>query len=331
MAQAPSPRNLAVMVVDDDAAIRRLTRKILQDDGFEVIDCASGLEAQTRLFAEHWDILLLDLDLGDINGRTLCEAVKRDPRQASKFVIIVSADSDPLQKVALLDTGAEDYVTKPFHPAELVARVRAAARLLEMQRRLVTLNETLAHSTTLDGLTQLFNHKYFQEKLAFEYEASLRYARSLAVAMIDVDSFKHVNDKYGHAIGDSVLEQVAKVLLAETRASDIAARYGGDEFALILRETRADAALRCANRIAIATRALRVDVDDGQVRATVSIGLAAIPHRRITSARQLLEYADRALYRAKRNGRNQVQAWGRPTLPRPAEEQIARSATLSVV
>jgi diguanylate cyclase (GGDEF)-like protein len=202
---------------------------------------------------------------------------------------------------------------------------------MEMQRRLVTLNETLAHSTNLDGLTQLFNHKYFQEKLLFEYEASLRYGRALCVAMIDVDSFKHVNDKFGHGIGDRVLEEVAKILLLETRSSDIAARYGGDEFALILRETRIDAALRCAKRIAIAARSLRIEVDDAQVKTTVSIGLAALPHRRIVSARHLLEFADRALYRAKRNGRNQVQAWGRATLPRPADEQIARSATLAVV
>jgi diguanylate cyclase (GGDEF)-like protein len=327
----PGSRNLVVMVVDDDGAIRRLTRKILHDDGFQVSECATGEEANARLFSDPWDILLLDLHLGDINGRALCEAVKRDPRQASKFVIIVSADNDPLQKVALLDCGAEDYVTKPFHPAELVARVRAAARLLEMQRRLVTLNETLAHSTSLDGLTQLFNHKYFQEKLAFEYEASLRYGRALSVAMVDVDSFKHVNDKFGHSIGDRVLEEVAKVLVLETRSSDVAARYGGDEFALILRETRIEAALRCAQRIGYAARSLRLEVDDVLVRTTVSIGIAALPHRRITSARHLLEYADRALYRAKRNGRNQVQAWGKPTLPRPAEEQFARSATLSVV
>lgn len=321
---SPVPRDLVVMVVDDDGAIRRLTRKILQDDGFLVTECSSGAEAQIRLFTEPWDILLLDLRLGDLDGRTLCEAVKRDAKLASKYVIIISGDSDPLQKVALLNCGAEDYVTKPFHPAELVARVRTGARLVEMQNRLVVLNEK-------DGLTHLFNHKYFQEKLTFEYEAAIRYGRPLSVAMIDVDSFKHVNDTYGHSVGDQVLEELAKVLLAETRSSDVAARYGGDEFALILRETRLEAAIYCANRIGMAARALRFDADDGVVRFTVSAGLAALPHRRIGSARHMLEYADRALYRAKRNGRDQVQAWGRPTAVQPGDEQIARLATLTVI
>jgi two-component system cell cycle response regulator len=326
-----APRDLAVMVVDDDPAICRLIRKILEDDGFKVCLCATGTEALKRLFEEPWDILLLDLHLGDIEGQTLCEAVKKDPRLAGRHVIIVSADADPLQKVALLNTGADDYVTKPFHPAELVARVRAGARLVGLQQRLLVLNDTLSHSSRLDGLTALYNHKYFQEKLALEFEASQRYGRPLSVAMIDVDSFKQVNDTYGHAVGDRVLELLAKALVAETRSTDIAARYGGDEFALILRETKLDAALHCSSRIVDATRLMRIETDDAAVRVTVSIGLAAIPHRRVVSAKHLLEYADRALYRAKRSGRNQVQAWGRPSTVRSVDQQSAGGVTLSVV
>src|SRR5579859_60656 len=184
---SPAPRNLIAMVVDDDASIRRLTRKILLDDGFEVVECASGLEAMTRLYEQPWDILLLDLRLGDLDGKVLCHAVKTDRRFTGRHIIIISGDGDPRQKVALLDLGADDYVTKPFHPTELVARVRAGARLVEMQKKLLALNEHLSRSTNVDGLTQLFNHKYFQEKLAFEFESAARYQRPLSLAMIDVD------------------------------------------------------------------------------------------------------------------------------------------------
>lgn len=306
----PAPRDLIVMVVDDDPSIRRLTRKLLEDDGFQVIESTSGNDALQKIVDADWHILLLDLNLGDLDGTILCQKVKADERFAGRHVIILSADADPLKKVALLDLGADDYVSKPFHPAELVARVRAGGRFVELQRKLVALNSE-------DGLTHLFNHKYFQEQLALEYESSARYARPLSIAMIDVDFFKEVNDSQGHAMGDRVLETIARVLLAETRLSDVAARYGGDEFALILRETKLDDAIRCANRILAAVRRFGV---------TVSIGLAALPHRRIRSARQLLEYADRALYRAKRNGKDRVNAWGRSA----TQFHDERSATLTV-
>lgn len=319
------------MVVDDDPSIRRLTRKLLTDDGFEVVECSSGTEASKRIFEEPWDILLLDLRLGDLDGRVICQAVKSDQRFIGRLVIIISADADPLQKVALLDTGADDYVTKPFDPAELVARVRAGARLVELQKKLITVNEALSRSSNIDGLTQLFNHKYFQEKIAREYDAAARYERPLAVAMIDVDLFKHINDTHGHAVGDRVLEAISHALIAEIRSSDLAARYGGDEFSLILRETRLDAALHCAHRIADSVRGLRFETAEGSAKVTVSIGIAALPHRRIANARQLLEYADRALYRAKRSGRDQVQAWGRPSSPQAANAQTTRAARLIVV
>ena len=327
----PGRRDAVVMVVDDDRTIRRLIRKILQDDGFQVVECASGTEASTALFTEQWHILLLDLRLGDLDGSVLCQAVKADERFAGRHIIILSADADPHQKVALLDLGADDYVTKPFNHAELVARVRAGARLVEMQARLMAVNETLSRSSKLDSLTQLFNHKYFQETVAFEFDAAARYQRPLAVAMIDVDSFKEVNDRYGHGVGDKVLESIARALIAETRSSDIAARYGGDEFALILRETKLEAALHCADRIAQAAREINIGSESGTARVTVSVGLAALPHRRITTVRQFLDCADRALYRSKRNGRDQVQAWGRPPGVRPADPQTGRTATLVVV
>jgi two-component system cell cycle response regulator len=309
---SPAPRDLIVMVVDDDPAIRRLTRKLLEDDAFVVVESASGAEAMQKIVEERWHILLLDLNLGDLDGATLLKKVKSDEQFVGRHVIILSADADPLKKVALLDLGADDYVSKPFHPAELVARVRAGGRFVDLQRKLIALNSE-------DGLTHLFNHKYFQEKLALEFDSSLRYTRPLSIAMIDVDDFKHVNDTQGHAGGDRLLETIAKALLEHTRSSDVAARYGGDEFALILRETSIEDAIRCANRISDAVRDLGV---------TLSIGLAALPHRRITKARQLLEYADRALYRAKRSGKDQVQAWGRSPSARPIE--AASAATLIV-
>ncbi|HSP32706.1 MAG TPA: GGDEF domain-containing protein [Thermoanaerobaculia bacterium] len=178
-----------------------------------------------------------------------------------------------------------------------------------------------------DGLTKLYNHRYFQDELARAFEESQRYQRPLSLAIVDLDFFKKVNDTYGHAIGDEVLKCVSKMFQDSVRSTDLAARYGGEEFAVMMPETELGDALVFAEKIRAMVESHAIPTQAGPINATVSIGVSTVPHTRIHHAKELVVAADKALYRAKKNGRNQVQAEKRRDTTRstrqPATEKTA--------
>jgi diguanylate cyclase (GGDEF)-like protein len=169
-------------------------------------------------------------------------------------------------------------------------------------------NKRLELLSITDGLTKLYNHRYFQDELARAFEESQRYQRPLSLSIIDIDFFKKINDTYGHAVGDEVLKDVSKIFQQSIRATDLAARYGGEEFTVMMPETELDDALTFAEKIRTIVESTPFPTSAGPIRATVSVGVAAVPHTRIHAAKEMIVAADKALYRAKKNGRNQVQA-----------------------
>jgi diguanylate cyclase (GGDEF)-like protein len=223
-----------------------------------------------------------------------------------------------------LDLGADDYITKPFKPAELLARIRAGKRIVDLQKELIASNIRLELLSITDGLTQLYNHRYFQEEFARKFEESARYLRPLSLALIDIDFFKKVNDTYGHAAGDQVLRDVARMFRESTRASDLAARYGGEEFAVLMPETELEDACTFADKVRLTIEAQAIHTDFGDIPVTVSIGVANFPFTKLSSPRQLVDAADKALYRAKRGGRNQVQAERRTDLSRKRKHVVGQ-------
>ena len=307
----PSQQPFRVAIVDDDPAIRRLVRLLLKRSGYESVEFGTGEEARVQLTKLAWDLAILDRRLPDMDGVVLCQQLKADPELRNRYIIMLTGDDDQEDKVQGLDLGADDYITKPFQYPELMARIRAAKRIVDLQKELMESNRRLELLSITDGLTKLYNHRHFQDELARAFEESARYERPLSLAIVDLDFFKKVNDTYGHAIGDEVLKTISKIFQQSIRTTDLAARYGGEEFALMLPETHIGDAVNFAEKIRGIIESAPIETQGGTFSVTVSIGVATVPHPRIHSPKELIVAADKALYRAKKNGRNQVQTEGR--------------------
>ena len=302
------PSDFRIAIVDDDAAIRRLVRLFLKRSGYEFVEFSTGNEAREQLLKVPWDLAILDRRLPDMDGVMLAQELKSRPEFKTRFVIMLTGEDDQADKVEGLDLGADDYVTKPFQYPELLARIRAGKRIVDLQKELLETNKRLERLSITDGLTNLYNHRYFQDELARAFEESARYGRPLSLAIVDLDYFKKVNDTYGHAVGDEVLKAVSKLFGESIRSTDLAARYGGEEFAVMMPETDLHDAMTFAEKIRSLIESTPIQTQAGPVKATVSIGAAAVPHPKVHAAKELIVAADNALYRAKNNGRNQVQA-----------------------
>jgi len=233
-------------------------------------------------------------------------------------VLVASKSSETQERVRGLQLGADDYLGVPYDPAELLARAIALLRVKQTHDRVRKLQKTLEQLVVRDSLTGLHNRTHLVDRLREEMVRSKRYQQPLALAMVDLDGFKPINDQFGHVIGDQVLRNVGAALARSVRLTDIACRYGGDEFALILPQTPpAGAALVC-ERVLQAISDLRLLGDQGrQTNVTASIGLAWFPADDLASPEDFLQAADGALYAAKRSGRNRYSA------VRPVTSQIA--------
>jgi diguanylate cyclase (GGDEF)-like protein len=278
--------------VDDDAAIRRLVGLLVSRAGFEALELVTGGEAREVLHREAWDLAILDRRLPDMDGAVLAHELKSNPELRTRHILMLTGEADEEDKVEGLELGADDYVTKPFQPRELMARIRAGKRIVDLQKELLESNRRLELLSITDGLTGLHNHRFFQEELARAFDESARYGRPLSLAMIDIDFFKKINDAHGHAIGDAILGDVAALFRTSVRSTDLVARYGGEEFAVALPNCSAAEAQIVLERL----RALTPD------EQTCSVGLAEwIPGE---TATEVVARADSALYDAKRGGRD---------------------------
>jgi two-component system cell cycle response regulator len=305
-----------VAVVDDDAAIRRLVSLFLRRAGYDVIELATGEAARSRLGVENWNLAILDRKLPDLDGLDLCREIKADPRFRNRYVIMLTGESDEQDKIEGLDLGADDYITKPFQYKELLARIRAGKRIVDLQSELLESNRRLELLSITDGLTRLYNHRHFQDEMVRAFDESQRYQRPLSLAIIDIDFFKKVNDTYGHAAGDDVLKTVARLFMDSVRSTDLVARYGGEEFTVMMPETAMGDAMAFAEKIRTLVEETTIETQAGPVHVTVSIGVSSVPAPPIQTPKEMIVAADKSLYRAKRGGRNQVQAEKRKDLTR---------------
>lgn len=288
-----------ILVVDDDPFSAALVDHCLRGAGFVSSYCCEPLRALKVIEEEIPDLLVMDVAMPDIDGFELCRRIRRNPAMQFTPIIFVTRKDDLDQRVRGLEVGANDYIVKPFEPRELVARVRShlvrLANLREMAIR--------------DGLTRCFNHKFFRMRLDQEVARARRYNHPLAVAMLDVDHFKSINDRLGHTAGDTVLAHLANVIVASVRATDVVARYGGEEFAICMVHAGAkEAAIVCDRlRERVAQHKFMATSEDRQqqIPVTVSIGIAELLPQTDTWM-SLLQRADRALYAAKDAGRNRV-------------------------
>ncbi len=298
---------MRVLVVQADESARASQRALLSGAELTVADAGSGAEALEKLREGPPDLVVLGRSLPDMDGLDLLPQLKGTHDQFTP-VLIASHRSATAERVLGLQKGADDYLPLPCDPDELLARVRALLRVKEMHDRVLSIQRELERLVVSDPLTGLYNRRYLVERLGQEMNRVDRYGGKLAFAMIDLDGFKPVNDKYGHVFGDRLLRAVASEISRSLRTPDVAARYGGDEFAVILPQTQPEGALRVCERIRKAVEQLALNAGEAPVSVTATLGVADYPAEGIATAEELVHAADEALYGAKRAGKNRYSA-----------------------
>jgi two-component system cell cycle response regulator len=283
-----------------------VAQSCLNHIGHEVLSAQDGLSGLELAKSHVPDLILLDLVLPQMDGYEVCQKLKQEGKTRQIPVIMLTSKSEPGDKVRGLEIGAVDYVTKPFDEAELLARVNIHLRIKELYDALQEKNRQLQELANRDGLTGLYNHRYFYEQLAQDLLRAKRYYEPLSCLLFDIDNFKRCNDTYGHKVGDCVLKTVGELIQRSLRDSDVAARYGGEEFAVILYHTAADGAFEAAERIRLAVKGCEFRKENHVFQITISAGVASFPHIDINDPSTMIERADRALYTAKQEGRDRV-------------------------
>jgi diguanylate cyclase (GGDEF)-like protein len=288
-----------LLVADDEPDARELLSEALGGE-YDVLTAADGQEAVDLARSQHPDILLLDLNMPRLDGFEVLEQLRADPSTTEMPVILVTARSDDAGKVRALDQGAVDYLQKPFSERELRARVERTLRLLRSHIALRELAQT-------DPLTSLANLRAFRARLDDEVKRARRYRTPLTCVMADLDQLKPINDELGHAAGDRAIAQVAAVIREELRETDFGARYGGDEFVVLLPHTAAEEGRVFAERVCSRIHATELLVGDRRISLGASFGVACrSPDAGDAPPESLVHAADGALYAAKRDGRGRV-------------------------
>lgn len=296
---------MRVLIIEDEPRLaQNICRSLRESAGYAVDIAPDGQEGLFMSESNDYDAILLDLMLPHMDGMQLLQRIRKAGQRTP--VLVVTARDDKESIVALLNAGADDYLTKPFSAEELRARLYAGERIVAVQQQLTTAREALREQAIRDCLTGLFNRRYLEEALGRELRRAGHGDERLSILMLDLDHFKNLNDLHGHAAGDAVLKQVGMILDTHTRREDIVCRYGGEEFVLILPGAASSVASRRADELRQAIGRARLESQGEALGSiTVSIGVAGFPEHG-TTAEALLGAADQALYRAKHEGRNRV-------------------------
>ncbi len=299
----------SILVAEDSKLLRRMIGDVLAARGYDVHEAADGPSAVRSCRLNPPAVLLLARELSGLDGLAVLDILRADPSTADVPVVFVTGHTEAEDLAETLERGAHDYVRKPVDPVELVARVRTALRLSHLRSELAARNAELEKLARTDMLTGLANRRHADDMLRATVASARRHGRALTAALLDLDHFKSINDRYGHAAGDAVLREVGLRLASELREEDVAARWGGEEFLLLLPDTP-DGATTC-ERLRTAIADIPVLCSDGtRVPVTASLGWATWCEDE--DAEVLVARADRALYDAKEAGRNRVHAADAP-------------------
>lgn len=304
-----------LLLIEDSAQQRGEIRTAVEHSAAfdRILEASDGLQGLKLLLSEPIDVVLCDLELPGLDGEKLLRmrTAARGGECEVPFIFL-SAVTDYDRRARLIRGGASDSISKPFHPADLVARLELHLKLVRLQRELVSKNRLLEQLSTTDPLTGLRNRRYLTEVLSVEFLRAKRYHTPLSVVMADIDHFKEVNDRHGHAAGDSVLEAVGGILKRRLRGSDHGGRYGGEEFLMVLANADVDGAAIFAERLRQEVEATELGAESGSsISVTLSLGIAALGAEHQTPG-DLVSHADEAMYRAKQAGRNRVERAGPP-------------------
>jgi two-component system, cell cycle response regulator len=303
-----------LLIVEDSKVVRASLLETLRSVHLfdNISEAGDGIEGLKVLATTPIDLILCDLMMPKMDGFQFLAAVKKNEEFRHIPVIILSDRRESRTKVKGLENGACDYITKPFDAGELIARIMVQLNIKSLQDDMRKTNELLKELSITDHLTHLYNRRYMMEELEMEFHRALRKKGDLCLVLIDVDHFKLVNDTYGHQNGDMILAALAEALQVELRRYDLAARYGGEEFAMVLPDTSLREGIMVAERLRRAVQEITFPPPMENLAITVSQGIAALPSPRITTVDVLISAADKALYRAKKKGRNRIETMAVP-------------------
>jgi two-component system, cell cycle response regulator len=307
---------LKILIADDEALSRRLLEKTLERAGYEVIAVENGRAAFRQLCQSDGPRLaLLDWVMPEIDGPGVCREVRRQQEDSYVYMVLLTSKEAKEDIVTGLESGADDYLTKPFNVDELKARLRTGERILHLEGRLVEAREMMRFKATHDALTSIWNRGVIMDLLGRELMRSQRECACTIVLLGDVDHFKSVNDTHGHLVGDEVLQEIARRLLLSIRSYDFVGRYGGEEFLLVLNNCKPQFAEARAEDIRRIVSSRPVQTLAGPLNITMSFGLLLSDVWGVRPVEELLHEVDAALYAAKAAGRNCVRVAKPPVEP----------------
>ncbi|MBN1962099.1 MAG: diguanylate cyclase [Deltaproteobacteria bacterium] len=287
--------------------LRNHVQRVLSERGVfkHFFMAGNGIEGFKFLVSNYVQLVLCDLVMPGMDGFKFLSLKESRPELNEVPVIMLTGQEDVKAKVKGFEAGASDYLVKPFDDEELVARVRVHLKIKTLQDELKEKNVRLLELSRTDALTGLSNVRHLLEVISVELPRAERYQTSLAFLMLDVDNFKQLNDQYGHQAGDAGLQKVAEILQAGIRQYDVAARYGGDEFALLLPQADVEGAMACGERCRQDIEKITISGSKPPV-LTASIGIVLYPNPKVKKTDDLIRLADNALYKAKKDGRNRI-------------------------
>jgi len=298
---------MKILIADDEPVSRRMLQAMLEKWGYEVVSVQDGEAAWEKLKSPDAPrIALLDWMMPGQNGVDVCRSLRKQRPEPYTYILLLTAKDAKESVVEGLESGADDYLTKPFNPQELKARIRVGLRLLDLEDNLVQAREDMRFKATHDTLTGVWNRGAIMETLEREISRSRREGHSLGVLIADLDHFKSVNDTYGHPVGDAVLREVSRRMQLDARSYDAVGRYGGEEFLILLPGCDARALLGKSERMREAMSELPITTNSGDLKVTMSVGAVTTADWPHETPSQILQMVDSALYRAKKEGRNRT-------------------------
>jgi two-component system, cell cycle response regulator len=301
-----NPANYDVLVVDDSPVYRKLVEQVLSAEPYSLIFAANGAQAM-EMYQKHSPcIVITDWMMPDFSGLELCQRIRADKTRPYTYLIVMTSNTEKGNVVKGLQAGADDFLTKPFDPAEMLARIGVGRRIIDLNREIALKNQKLEEAARTDSLTGLPNRRAIEEWASRQLRGAARHGYWMWVVVGDIDSFKGVNDTFGHDAGDIVLKTFADILKKNTRASDICGRLGGDEFLVVVTHVEPDQIAETINRFREQFAALSFPFKGKSVKVTASFGVVGFHSKDAVDFAALVGSADRLLYEAKHAGRNLV-------------------------
>lgn len=303
-------QNFPILLAEDDPVSRKLLEMNLTKAGYNVVSVADGRAAVEKFTENFFPIIVTDWEMPEMDGPELIRTIRETNTTGYVYIILLTSRDSKADTISGLESGADDYLTKPFNPHELRARLNTGIRILDLERSLKQANEEIRYLSITDPLTGCFNRGYLTERIEQEVSRVKRYDRPFALVLCDIDFFKKINDNHGHQAGDEVLRAFVSTITNCIRFQvDWMVRYGGEEFVVVLPETSCEGLSFISERLRSTTEKMVVPIENELLKITASFGGICIDKDTAVekvNLEAILKRADELLYTSKSSGRNKI-------------------------